>query len=230
MQKEYNEQPFIIFNNNFSLISRVNNTLIEAQAGSLLRDLSIFALEASLSGLEVFYDIPASVGGALWMNAGAYGSCIYDYVDQVTTIHRITRKIKVYNKDELIYSYRKSMFQNNEQVILSASFCLVNEKQNRIKEKISSIYNTRRSKLPSQPSAGSVFKRPKYHISVGEMVEELGLKGYSIGGAMISSKHGGVIVNYNDANSEDIYALINFIKKAILKEYQVTLELEQIII
>lgn len=224
----YIDEHFIIFDHRFATISHEDNGRVVAQAGTLLKNISLFALDYMYTGLEVFYDIPGSVGGALWMNAGAYGSCIYDYIEEVSVLNRETKRIVSYHKSAIEFSYRSTMFQNSHDIIISATFKLSYLDRGLIFNRMQSIFETRQNKLPFEPSAGSVFKRPKYHISVGEMVENLGLKGYKIGGAMISEKHGGIIINRLNAKSSDIDQLINLIKHAVRYSYGVHLELEQI--
>ncbi len=225
----YKEQVFIILRENFSEIFYHDNLVIAA-AGASLKQLSIMALEHCLSGVEVFYDVPASVGGAIWMNAGAYGTSIYDHLKSVQTLDRQTGLVKTYQKNDIQYVYRHTMFQEMSEIILSVSFEFQSAVKEVIKTKMDEILALRQSKLPQEPSGGSVFKRPDYHITVGEMVEKIGLKGYQIGGAKISEKHGGVIVNHQNATASDIIQLIEKIKQAVWENYQVTLELEQIVI
>ncbi|MDC0535125.1 UDP-N-acetylmuramate dehydrogenase [Francisellaceae bacterium] len=226
-QEIYKRLAFVILREKFTSFSILDNQ-IEAQAGVTLKQLSIAALEHNLSNLEVFYDIPATVGGALWMNAGAYGESIYDYVSEVTTLNRETNQIKTYPISKIQYSYRHSMFQQTGEIILSAKFNLITSKHQTIKNKMDYIYGLRNNNLPKQDSAGSVFKRPDYHISVGEMVEKIGLKGHEIGGAMISNQHGGIIINSNNAKAKDILSLIELIKSEVNKHFGVKLTLEQI--
>ncbi|MFT6834614.1 MAG: UDP-N-acetylmuramate dehydrogenase [Francisellaceae bacterium] len=127
-----------------------------------------------------------------------------------------------------MFSYRHSMFQKTDEIILSAKFSMNHQSKNIIKEKMDYIYELRNNNLPKEHSAGSVFKRPRYHISVGEMVEKLGLKGYECGGAMISRQHGGIIINSDNASADDILTLIDLIKNSVKQEFNVILELEQI--
>jgi len=226
----YENRSFIILADNFANIN-VKGNIIEAQSGVLLKDLSLLALNCSLSGLETFYDIPASVGGAVIMNAGAYGDEIYNSVESVKILDLSTKKIKIFPKEEIDYNYRYSIFKNNPNLcVLGAKFKLEDKEQKEIRKKLDYIYAMRLKSLPKDPSGGSVFKRPPANISVGEMVQTLGLKGKSIGGAQISTKHGGFIINNDNATGQDILDLIEFIKVEIFKEYNVKLEQEQIVI
>lgn len=226
-QKVYHRLVFIALSENFNQF-QVNDNIITAQAGASLKSLSLKALEQRLSNLEVFYDIPASVGGALWMNAGAYGESIYDYVLEVTALNPKTNQVNTYSIKQIQYSYRYSMFQQSGEIILSAKFLMNKGHYEPIKTKMDHIYELRNKNLPKQDSAGSVFKRPNYHITVGEMVQNLGLKGHQIGGAMISQQHGGIIINSDNASAEDILALIKLIKTKVKNHYDVDLQLEQI--
>ena len=226
-QKIYSRIAFIILTKNFNHYE-IKQTTIEAYAGATLKKLSLIALDHQLSNLEVFYDIPATVGGALWMNAGAYGESIFDYVKEVTTLNKSNNKINIYPISKIEYGYRYSMFQDSDEIILSAKFILEKKPYPTIKDKMERIYSLRNSNLPKEHSAGSVFKRPNYHITVGEMVERLGLKGHAIGGAMISNQHGGIIINTGHASAEDILSLIKLIQSKVKEYFQVELSLEQI--
>lgn len=224
------EITFVVFSNNFSSYS-ISNNIVKAQSGALLQDLALVTYEAGLSGIETFYDVPASVGGALIMNAGAYGDEIYSCVKSVRVLNLKSKEIIDYPKEKIEYGYRFSMFKDNKDVcILSAEFIFEEKSRDKIKHKLDDIYSRRLANLPQIPSGGSVFKRPQANVPVGVMVEELGLKGKKIGGAQISPKHGGIIVNNGSATGQDIIDLINFIKEQILSNYNIALHEEQIII
>ncbi|WP_116963552.1 UDP-N-acetylmuramate dehydrogenase [Fastidiosibacter lacustris] len=228
-QSNYFDIAFIILQNNFNGIKTTSDG-IYAKAGNLLKELSIYAYEHNLGGMETFFDIPASVGGAMIMNTGAYGDEIYDHLVYVDVLDISTTQIKRYYKPDIHYGYRFSMFRSLNVVILGACFKLLTKDSSAIKAKMDDILKQRQAKLPIEPSAGSVFKRPPYHITVGEMVEKIGLKGYQIGGAQISNKHGGVIINVGEATGMDILKLINAIKYAVSTHYNIKLELEQVVI
>ncbi|WP_119343009.1 UDP-N-acetylmuramate dehydrogenase [Facilibium subflavum] len=225
----YNDTAFIIMQGHFDHIYAVNEG-IYAQAGVLLKSLAMHAYESSLSGVETFFDVPASIGGAMVMNTGAYGDEIYDHVVYVDVLDLTTKNVNRIEKSVIDYGYRYSMFQTMNCVILGACFSLIEKPKAVIQQKMDTILAQRQSKLPIDPSAGSVFKRPDYHISVGEIIERMGLKGYKIGGAKISVKHGGVIINHNNATGADILALIRFMQDKVWDYCQVRLMLEQIII
>ena len=230
--KEYYEDDisFVVFCEKFNSFS-ISDNLVTAQSGALLQDIALATYQAGLSGLETFYDVPASLGGALIMNAGAYGDEIYNYVKSVRVLDLKTQKIKTYSKIEIDYGYRYSMFKDDEDIcILSAEFEFEKKPKVDIKNKLDDIYSRRLANLPQKPTAGSVFKRPEGSIPVGLMVEKLGLKGKKIGDAQISLKHGGIIVNNDNAKGSDIIALIDFIKSKVLEHYNIELHEEQIVI
>lgn len=230
--KEYygDEIAFVVFCKKFNSFE-IDANKVRVQAGALLQDLALVTYDAGLSGIETFYDVPASVGGALIMNAGAYGDEIYTFVKSVRVLDLKNKQIKEYKKQDIDYGYRYSMFKYDENAcVLSAEFEFESKPKQEIKAKLDDIYSRRLANLPQQPTAGSVFKRPQANMPVGVMVEELGLKGTKIGDAQISPKHGGIIVNNNNACGQDIIGLINFIKEKVLEHYNVELHEEQIII
>ena len=232
LSKEYygDEIVFVILCENFNKFTILNNS-VNVQSGVLLQDLALATYQLGLSGIETFYDVPASVGGALIMNAGAYGDEIYTYVKSVKILDIKTSQIKEYQKADIDYGYRYSMFKNDENIcILSAEFEFEKKPKIEIKTKLNDIYSRRLANLPQKPTAGSVFKRTQANMPVGVMVQELGLKGKIIGDAQISPKHGGIIVNNGNAAGKDIIELIEYIKAQIFEHYKIKLDEEQIII
>jgi len=230
--KEYygDEIAFVVLCENFNSFIISDNHL-SVQSGALLQDLALATYQAGLSGIETFYDVPASVGGALIMNAGAYGDEIYSVVKSVKVLDIKSCQIKDYQKADIDYGYRHSQFKGDENIcILSAEFEFEKKPKAEIKAKLDDIYSRRLANLPQKPTAGSVFKRPQANVPVGVMVEELGLKGKIIGDAQISPKHGGIIVNNGHATGQDIVALIEYIKAQVLEHYNIALHEEQIII
>ncbi|MBK2268218.1 UDP-N-acetylmuramate dehydrogenase [Francisella philomiragia] len=226
----YDDVAFVVFCKNFNSYT-IRGNCLDVQAGALLQDLALATYHAGLSGIETFYDVPASVGGALIMNAGAYGDEIYTYIKSVTVLDLEAKQIKKYFKEDIEYGYRYSMFKYLKNIcILSAEFEFEPKSKQDIKAKLDDIYSRRLLNLPQKPTAGSVFKRPQANVPVGVMVEELGLKGKQIGGAQISLKHGGIIVNNDNATGQDILQLIEFIKQQILEHYNIELHEEQIVI
>ena len=205
----------------------VDDTVIEVGAGYSLSKLAISMTKKGLSGLEFACGIPGTIGGAIFMNAGAYNSDMGYIVESVTVLNNNLEIKKLYNK-ELNFHYRSSFFQKNKDyVILSAKIILKNGDK---KEMLEIIEDRKKRRLMSQPlefpSAGSVFRNTDIAPS-GKLIEDCGLKGYSIGGAMVSEKHANFIINSGDATGEDIYNLIKKIKDEVLKKYNVTLLEEQ---
>ena len=205
----------------------IDGDIVKAGAGVPIIKLSNMCANNNLGGLEFASGIPASVGGAVYMNAGAY-KC--DMSEVLTTVTFIDEKLNIVTaeKDKLDFSYRHSIFQDKDYIIVGASIKLYKEN----KDEILTLMNTRRQKrIDSQPleypSAGSVFRNPSENIFSGKLIEDLGLKGYSIGGAKISEKHANFIVNYNNATGEDIESLIKFIKDKVKEKYEIELKVEQ---
>ena len=197
--------------------------------GLSLTKLSLFALKNSLTGMEFAYGIPGSIGGAVYMNAGAYGgeisqvlvsSLIYDISN-----HKV---FELQSKDHL-FGYRDSVFRQNRDLIhLQSCFKLDHGDVDDIKKKMEDLFSRRREKQPLEfPSAGSTFKRPEGHFA-GALIEGCGLKGSCVGKAQVSEKHAGFIINRGGATSADVLALIEHVKTTVLKEYGVELECEVI--
>ena len=185
-------------------------------AGTSLKMLCLFALNNGFTGLEFAYGIPGTVGGAVYMNAGAYGGEMKDVLTSVTAIDP-DGKLITFTSDQLAMGYRKSVFTDSEYVIVSATLQLDWGNKNEIKEKMDNLMERRKSKQPLEyPSAGSTFKRPEGTYA-GLVIEQSGLKGYTVGGAMISEKHANFVINYNKAKSADIVQLIADVQ-AIVKE------------
>lgn len=231
LEKEYYDKDFIIFNNSFNTIRSVGGQNLICQAGVSLKKLSEYAMENSLGGLEIFYDIPSSLGGAIVMNAGAYGIEIKDYIVSVKCLNSITLEVENYKLEDLNYSYRTSVFQQRKElIVLEVELHLLEGISSAIHEKMLEIKADRWRKQPrNYPNAGSVFKRPVGHY-VGQIIEELGLKGTTAGGAQVSEKHGGFIINVNNAKGSDIVKLIDLIQNKVYNKYGFKLEVEQRII
>lgn len=206
------------------------NRLI-AGSGASFTHIAAVARDAGLSGLEFAYGIPGSVGGAVYMNAGAYGGEVSDCLASSTAfVADDSRIICVEGKDHN-FGYRTSIYkQKGNCVILSAEFELERGNVEDIRAKMEDLMGRRKSKQPLEyPSAGSVFKRPKGYF-VGQMIEELGLKGHSVGGAQISEKHAGFIINKDKATCKDVKDLIAFVKEKVKESYGVDLECEVIFV
>lgn len=203
----------------------VDGCFITAQAGAALSALCSVAASSGLTGLEFACGIPGSVGGAVYMNAGAYGGEMKDVVESVTAVTRDGQIITL-KKDELELSYRKSVFTNSGTTVISAVFKLSLGDTEKIREDMADILRRRKEKQPLEyPSAGSTFKRPEGHFA-GALIEQCGLKGKTVGGAMVSRKHAGFVVNTGSATSTDILTLIKKIQEAVLRDTGISLETE----
>lgn len=232
LSKEHYDQNFLIFNGNFKNVKIYKqNGLIEAESGISMLDLSELALENCLSGLEIFYDIPSSLGGAVVMNAGASGEEIKDVLVKVRYLDLANSQINEIKKDDISFEYRNSFFQRNiDKVVLKTWLILQPKPKHIIREKMETIKAQRWAKQPREfPNAGSIFKRPPGRY-VGPMLDELGMKGFRIGGAMISEKHSGFIINTGIATGKDIIAVIIEAQKRVKEKFGCDLEIEQRII
>lgn len=195
------------------------------EAGLSLSKLCLFAQANGLSGLEFAYGIPGSVGGAVFMNAGAYGGEMCDVLSTVTSVD-MDGRLHVHTVDDLQLGYRTSVFHENGETILSAVVRLTPGDADEIRAKMDDILQRRKDKQPlNLPSAGSAFKRPEGYYA-GALIEQCGLKGYSIGGAQVSEKHAGFIVNRGGASASDVLRLIEYIQQTVLRETGVSLEPE----
>lgn len=208
---------------NFAKVS-VNNTIITASAGCMFNSVSKLAAHHSLSGLEFAVGIPGGIGGALFMNAGAYDGEIGPLVRRVDYV--AASGAGSWDMNEFTYSYRFSRAQEEKVVITNVTLELQPRDQREILEKMEDLQARRRSRQPLEfPSAGSTFKRPAGHY-VGPMIEQAGLKGCRIGGAEVSTKHAGFIINRGGATADDFLELIAYIQKEIKERFNVDLEPE----
>lgn len=229
--KERYEDNFLIFNGNFDAIKVSEDGLIEAESGATMLQISEVALENGFSGVEIFFDIPSSLGGAVVMNAGASGEEIKDVLVKVRYLDLEDMEIKEIAKEDMGFEYRNSFFQRNtDKIVLKAWLQLRPMPKAEIKSKMDTIKEQRWAKQPKEfPNAGSVFKRPPGYY-VGAIMDELQLKGFTVGGAKISEKHGGFIVNFNNGSGSDILAIIKEVKSKVMQRYNIDLEIEQRII
>ncbi len=210
---------------NFNKINLIDNDKIYVEAGCSFRKLSKFAFDNELEGLEFAYGIPGTVGGAISMNAGAYGGEVKDTIVYATILDEYGN-VKKLNNEELKLDYRKSIINERDIIFLNAEFKLKKGDMNSIKSKMEQFAFKRKSSQPiDKPSAGSTFKRPLDNFA-GKLIEDSGLKGYKIGGAMVSTKHCGFIINEDSATSNDILELIEKVQEIVFKKYKVKLELE----
>lgn len=205
--------------------TKIDGEKIEAEAGVQLPILAKMAYENSLSGLEFASGIPGTVGGAVKMNAGAYGAEFKDVVIETTYLDKNLNLITISNQEHK-FNYRHSIFDETDDIIVSTKIKLNREKKETIKRKMEENSMKRKEKQPiDYPNAGSIFKRKKEYIPA-EIIDKCGLKGYNINDAYISEKHAGFIVNKGNAKAEDVLNLIEYIKKTINNKYNVNVELE----
>ncbi len=203
----------------------INGNIITAEAGVMLSKLAAAALNASLSGMEEISGIPGTLGGGIYMNAGAYGGELKNIVRTVTYVDD-TGKTHTINAQDCGFGYRESIFTEGGKYIVSAELELAEGDKTEISAKMSDYSKRRREKQPlSFPSAGSTFKRPEGYFA-GALIEEAGLKGYKSGGAMISDLHAGFVINCGDATAQDVQDVINHAKKTVFDKFGVMLEPE----
>jgi len=204
---------------------RVEGNTIIAESGALFSSISKLAAEHSFAGLEFANGIPGSVGGAISMNAGAYGMEVKDVVEKAEILDNELNLRTLSNK-QMKFGYRKSIISKESYIVTKVFFNLKAGNINEIRKLMTELNEKRQAKQPIEfPSAGSVFKRPEGYYA-GKLIEDAGLKGMAIGGAEISDKHCGFIINKGNATSKDIYNLIVHIQKTIYERYGVKLETE----
>lgn len=207
----------------------VDNCTITAGAGCSLASVCGTALENSLTGMEELYGIPGSVGGALYMNAGAYGGEMKDIVTSARCVNERGEIIAIPAK-EMNLRYRGSVFSENGWCILSVTMTLKPGDKTSIKARMDELMQRRRDKQPLEyPSCGSTFKRPKDGFAAA-LIEECGLKGFAVGGAQVSEKHSGFVINRGGATFEDVMALVAHIKNVVREQKGVELECEMLIV
>ena len=203
----------------------VEDTTLIVEAGAKLIDTTYVALHESLTGFEFACGIPGSVGGAVFMNAGAYDGEIQDIFASCDVLLADGRVVTMM-KEEMAFSYRHSTLQDQHAIILSARFDLAQGDQDQIKKRMDELTELRQLKQPLEyPSCGSVFKRPVGHFT-GKLIQDAGLQGLKWGGAQISEKHAGFIVNVDHATATDYVELIAHIQQVIKERFDVQLETE----
>lgn len=195
-----------------------------AYCGNNITAVAIKSVNLGLSGLECLVGIPATVGGAIVNNAGAFETTISTHIESLLVYHKGKMLCKPASFGE--FGYRKSIFQNAEYVILGATFKLDYLKVDTLSQKVKQYLEWRKFHQPNLPSAGSIFKKTSNGISAGEIIDKLGLKGKTIGGAQVSPVHANFIVNLGGATSEDIKKLVEFIQNKVRKEYSILLHRE----
>lgn len=202
----------------FDDIEILDNNRVKADAGVKNGYFGQFLLKNELSGYEEISGIPGTVGGSVRMNAGAFGKEIKDIVKEVTVLEN--NEIKKYSHEELKFSYRYTEFIEKKSIVISAIFQFEHKSKDEIKNRMKECLESRIINQPLEfPSAGSTFKRGNDFIT-SKLIDEAGLKGYSIGGAQISTKHAGFIVNYSNATAKDVIDLIEYVQKVIKEKFQ----------
>lgn len=242
--KKDNIKPFIIGNGSNMLISDkgldtvvinmcrpdpkielVNGDTVVCDAGETMSRVCNFALENGLTGLEFAFGIPGSAGGAAYMNAGAYGGEMKDVLVECRHIDS-DGNFGSLKGEELGLAYRTSAYEHNGYIITTLVMKLSKGNKDEIRAKMQELLQRRKDKQPLEyPSAGSTFKRPEGYFA-GALIEECGLKGYSVGGAQVSEKHAGFVINKGDASAKDVLDLIKYIQDKVLSEKGVMLEPE----
>lgn len=203
----------------------VNGDSITAQSGAAYIEVTKVARDHSLTGLEFAAGIPGSIGGAVFMNAGAYGGET-QYVCQSAHILLPDGRVIVQDNQQLDFGYRHSSVQDNHGVVLDATFALQPGKYDDIKAKMDDLNARRAAKQPLDlPSCGSVFKRPKGYFA-GKLIHDAGLQGYTVGGAQVSTKHAGFIVNIGHGTGSDYLAVIHHVQETVKAKFGVSLETE----
>ena len=213
----------------FRQIALVDENTIYCGAGATLAQLCKFALNCGLTGLEFAWGIPGSVGGAVFMNAGAYDGEMKNVVHSVSHVSP-DGKIGRIEKDDLDFGYRTSVYRKNNMIITGVTLKLEKGNTDDIRDKMDDFMNRRTSKQPLEyPSAGSVFKRPEGNFA-GALIQQCGLKGKSVGGAQVSEKHAGFIINKSNATANDVKNLVKEIQNTVADKTGYNLECELIIL
>ena len=203
----------------------VQGNILRAQAGALLSQVATKAAAAGLGGMEFAAGIPGSMGGAVTMNAGAYGGEMKDVIRQVTVLTPECEQ-KVLSREELDLSYRHSCIPKNHFLVLEAELSLTPAPEQEIRAKMAELREKRVEKQPLEyPSAGSTFKRPEGYFA-GKLIMDAGLRGYAVGDAQVSEKHCGFVINKENATAKDVVDLIHDVQRIVYEKFQVQLETE----
>ncbi len=215
----------VIFTENMCGFEREENSLLTL-AGTGLTPLAREAGRLGLAGLEFACGIPGSVGGAVLMNAGAYGGEIKDVIKSVRVLNPSSLTVEEYENSEDMFSYRHSIFMDSGAHVISARLELFSDIPEEIRKREDELLSRRREKQPLEyPSAGSAFKRPEGYFAA-KLIEDAGLKGVSVGGAEVSEKHSGFVINRKDATSLDVISLLNLVRERVFNEFGVVLSPE----
>ncbi|CDC31473.1 uDP-N-acetylenolpyruvoylglucosamine reductase [Clostridium sp. CAG:508] len=206
-------------------IEKQKNALVEVEAGVMLGALAQVLLKQSISGFEFAAGIPGSIGGAIRMNAGAYGGEMKDIVKDVTVLNE-KGEISVLTNEECEFSYRHSRFTDSKEIVIKVTLKLPLGNEAEIKAKMDEYDQSRREKQPlNLPSAGSTFKRGSDFITA-KLIDECGLKGYTSGDAQVSTLHAGFVVNLGNATAQDVLNVVNHVKQVVLEKTGKQIELE----
>ena len=209
----------------FDLV-QVNENRITCGCSALMSNIARRALKEGLEGFEFAAGIPGSMGGAMFMNAGAYGGEMKDVVKTVTLISKDGREMKQVDAEYMQFGYRSSRLQETNEIVAQVEIELKPGNPEEIKARMDDFRHKRNDKQPVNfPSAGSFFKRPEGHFA-GKLIDDAGLRGVSIGGAQVSEKHCGFIVNKGGATADDIMKLMHLVQDAVMTKYGVMLEPE----
>ena len=207
----------------------VSENNLTALAGTSLAQCAKEAARNALGGLEFAEGIPGGIAGAVVMNAGAYDGEMKDVAEEVSVIN-LSGQVNLLKKEELEFNYRRSRFSQSQEIIIQVKLQLYKDDKQKIFQKMKDLAEIRRAKQPlDYPSAGSAFKRPK-GLYVGPLLEEMGLKGHKIGGAQVSEKHAGFIINTGNAAAADVFNLITDIQTKVFEKHGIILEPEIIIV
>ena len=199
---------------------------VRVGAGCKVMALAQFLKNKGITGFEEFAGIPGTIGGAIYMNAGAYGKEMKDVIIDTKAFNKETQEIEILKKEDQKLEYRSSVFKNKKYVILETTLRLKEGKTKEIEKKMDDYFVQRKEKQPLEyPSAGSTFKRGDGYITA-KLIDECGLKGFQIGGAQISEKHAGFIINKEKATTKDILDLIEYTKKKVFEKFGIQIEEE----
>ncbi len=214
---------------NFKIKKSTNEILITVEAGMTLSALSAIAQKEEITGFEFLSGIPGTIGGAIRMNAGAYGGEMKDVVLKTRYI-TYEGKIKTLNLNEHQFTYRNSIFSKLSGIIIDTTIKGQKGRKEEIEEKIKEYAKSRKEKQPLEyPNAGSTFKRMQ-EVPTAKIIDECGLKGFSIGDAEISTKHAGFIINKGNATAKDVLSLIEYVKKVVKEKFGMDIELEILVL
>lgn len=216
---------FAVLLTGLDALERTGEREIWAGAGVSLARLASFAAQEGLAGLEFAHGIPGTLGGGVLMNAGAYGGEMVQVVKEVAAAGR-SGGVETVPAEQCGFSYRRSAFSDGERVILGAKFHLEPDDPAAIRGRMDDLARRRKEKQPLEyPSAGSMFKRPAGHFAAA-LIEQCGLKGLTVGGAQVSEKHAGFVINRGGATCADVLALVDQVKERVLQQTGVELEME----